>query len=158
MKIKRRLVRVEQWLGMRGPRSSRSWWRWSKTPAAAGDARHGLPRARAAGRGGDADAHGSDRQRDKAGAREGDRIAGTDQAAGQGDHREARSLLDEPDQDARRAALLGLSHIGPPAKSAAPGLVDKLTGLLNNLQEDDTLRTAAHSALKKIDPRTKLKN
>jgi hypothetical protein len=65
-------------------------------------------------------------------------------------------LLDEKDPGSRRAALLGLSHIGPRAKTAAPELVDKLTGILNNLEEEDTLRTAAHSALKKIDPRKKL--
>jgi len=68
------------------------------------------------------------------------------------------SLLDDPDQDARRAALLGLSKVGPKAKSFAPGLVERLTGILNNLKEEDTLRTAAHSALKKVDPRTKLQN
>lgn len=68
------------------------------------------------------------------------------------------SLLDDPDPDARRAALLGLSKVGPKAKSFAPGLVDRLTGILNNLKEEDTLRTAAHSALKKVDPRTKLQN
>ena len=66
------------------------------------------------------------------------------------------ALLDEPDQDCRRAALMALSHVGPEAKSAAPDLVDKLTGMLNDLKQDDTLRTAAHAALKKIDPRTKL--
>jgi hypothetical protein len=66
------------------------------------------------------------------------------------------ALLDDPDVGARRAALLALSHIGPPAKTAAPSLVQKLTGILNDPKADDTLRTAAHSALKKIEPRTTL--
>jgi hypothetical protein len=63
--------------------------------------------------------------------------------------------LDEEDFDTRKAALSGLGAIGPPAKAAAPAIVEKLTGLLNNLEEEDTIRTAAHAALKKIDPRTK---
>ncbi len=65
------------------------------------------------------------------------------------------ALLDEQDFETRKAALAGLGAIGPPAKAAVPSLVEKLTALLNNLQEDDTIRTAAHAALKKIDPRTK---
>ena len=65
------------------------------------------------------------------------------------------ALLDEQDFETRKAALSGLGAIGPPAKAAAPAIVEKLTGLLNNLEEEDTIRTAAHAALKKIDPRTK---
>jgi HEAT repeat protein len=66
------------------------------------------------------------------------------------------ALLDEPDFEARKAALAGLGAIGPPAKAAVPSIVEKLTALLNNLEEEDTIRTAAHAALKKIDARTKL--
>lgn len=67
-------------------------------------------------------------------------------------------ILDQTDFEDRKAALAGLTAIGPAAKTAVPSIVEKLTGLLNNLKEEDTLRTAAHKALKEVDPRRKLQN
>lgn len=68
------------------------------------------------------------------------------------------ALLDETDFETRKAALAGLSAIGPAAKAAVPSIVEKLTGILNSTADNDTIRTSAHSALKKIDPRKKLQN
>jgi hypothetical protein len=66
------------------------------------------------------------------------------------------AVLDEGDADGRKAALTGLAAIGPGAKQAQPALVARLTGILNDPQEDDTIRAAAHKALKAIDPRRAL--
>jgi HEAT repeat protein len=57
-------------------------------------------------------------------------------------------LLDEEDADLRRSAVGSLGRIGEPARRAAP----KLQEILNS-DADESLRGAAKTALKKIDPR-----
>jgi len=61
-------------------------------------------------------------------------------------------LVDDDDFETRKAAIAGLREVGPPARQAA----DKLQSLLNNPQEDDTIRSLAKAALKTVDPRTGL--
>ena len=63
------------------------------------------------------------------------------------------SLVDDEDFETRKAALGGLREVGPPAKSAS----GQLQSLLNDPQEDETIRSLAGAALKAIDPRTGLK-
>jgi HEAT repeat protein len=63
------------------------------------------------------------------------------------------SLLDDEDNEVRRSALGALGHIGQPAKQHEPQLVQKLTSILNDVNEDETVRSMAKDALKKIDPR-----
>lgn len=59
------------------------------------------------------------------------------------------ALVDEDDFDTRKVALGAITNIGPPAKSAVP----KLVSILNDVNEDETIRSLAKSALKKVDPR-----
>ena len=63
------------------------------------------------------------------------------------------ALMDNENYEIRKGAFRALSVIGPPAKQHDPQLVEKLTSTLNNLKEDETIRSLAHDALKKIDPR-----
>jgi hypothetical protein len=58
-------------------------------------------------------------------------------------------LIDDKDYDVRKAALLGLAFTGTAGKSAVP----KLMKTLNNTNEDETVRSLAKDALKKVDPR-----
>jgi hypothetical protein len=62
------------------------------------------------------------------------------------------AFVDDQDFETRKAALGGLKEIGPPANVAA----DKLQSLLNDPDEDETIRSLAKAALKAIDPRTGL--
>jgi len=66
--------------------------------------------------------------------------------------------LEHKDFDQRKAALTALATIGPAASKAEPKLVDKLTTLLNDTKQDETIRGLAKTALKKVDPRTGLQN
>ena len=68
------------------------------------------------------------------------------------------STVDSDDFDQRKAALTALANIGPAASKADPKLVDKLTVLLNDTKQDETLRGLARTTLKKVDPRTGLQN
>jgi len=68
------------------------------------------------------------------------------------------AAVDDKDFDQRKAALTALATIGPAASKADPKLVDKLTRLLNDTKQDETLRGLAHTTLKKVDPRTGLQN
>lgn len=61
-------------------------------------------------------------------------------------------LLDDQDFATRKAALGGLKDVGIPASRA----VDKLQAILNDPQEDETIRSLAKAALKAVDPRTGL--
>lgn len=61
-------------------------------------------------------------------------------------------LIDNKDFDTRKAALNALTEIGPAAKESVP----KLIAVRNDVKEDETIRALAHSALKKVDPRTGL--
>ena len=62
------------------------------------------------------------------------------------------SLVDNEDFESRKAALGALREVGPPAKRAA----GKLQSLLNDPQQDETIRSLAKAALKAVDPRTGL--
>lgn len=66
------------------------------------------------------------------------------------------AITDSDDFDQRKAALTALANIGPAASKADPKLVDKLTTLLNDTRQDETLRGLARTTLKKVDPRTGL--
>jgi HEAT repeat protein len=57
-------------------------------------------------------------------------------------------LLDDEDSNLRRSAVGSLGRIGKPAQRAAP----KLQEILNS-DADESLRGAAKTALKQIDPR-----
>jgi HEAT repeat protein len=59
-------------------------------------------------------------------------------------------LLDSTADRVRREAVFALANIGPAAKEAA---TEKLIAILNNPQENDTLRAAAKDALQKVNPR-----
>lgn len=59
------------------------------------------------------------------------------------------SLVDAKENDVRRVAINALASVGPPAKGAVP----KLTGILNDVNEDETIRSAAKAALRSVDPR-----
>ncbi len=63
------------------------------------------------------------------------------------------ALLDSEDYEIRKSAYRALAVVGPSAKKHDPQLVEKLTSVLNNVKEDETIRSLAHDALKKIDPR-----
>jgi HEAT repeat protein len=63
------------------------------------------------------------------------------------------ALLDDQDYEIRKGAFRAITVVGPPAKQHDPQLVEKLTNTLNDLKEDETIRSLAHDALKKIDPR-----
>jgi hypothetical protein len=62
-------------------------------------------------------------------------------------------LTSAENYEIRKGALRALAAIGPPAKEHDPQLVELLTTTFNNLSEDETVRSLAHDALKKIDPR-----
>jgi HEAT repeat protein len=62
------------------------------------------------------------------------------------------ALVEEQDFDTRKAALSGLKDVGVPAQAAA----DKLQAILNDSNEDETIRSLAKAALKAVDPRTGL--
>jgi HEAT repeats len=68
------------------------------------------------------------------------------------------SLMSSDDYEVRKGAFRALAVVGPPAKQHDPQLVDKLTSALNDVKEDETVRSLAHDALKKIDPRKGLMN
>lgn len=59
-------------------------------------------------------------------------------------------LVDHDEQRIRQEAILGLAAIGPAAQSAAE---ERLIQLLNDTNENETLRDAAKRALKKVAPR-----
>jgi HEAT repeat protein len=62
-------------------------------------------------------------------------------------------LINDQDYEIRKSALSALARIGPPARQHDPKLVEKLTSMLNNVNEDETVRSLAKDVLKKIDPR-----
>lgn len=64
------------------------------------------------------------------------------------------SLIDDSDYEQRKAALGALASIGKPAGQAK----DRLLAILNNTQEDETIRSLAKNALKAVDPRKGLMN
>jgi HEAT repeat protein len=64
------------------------------------------------------------------------------------------SLIDDPDYEQRKAALGALASIGKPAGQAK----DRLLAILNDTQEDETIRSLAKKALKAVDPRKGLMN
>ncbi|WP_425617932.1 HEAT repeat domain-containing protein [Anatilimnocola sp. NA78] len=59
------------------------------------------------------------------------------------------TLLDDKEYDIRKAALLGIAATD---KAGAPA-VSKLMDMLNDTKEDETIRSLAKVALKKVDPR-----
>lgn len=59
-------------------------------------------------------------------------------------------LMGSEDERVRLEAILSLSRIGPPAKDLC---VDKLIAVLNDENENETIRDAAKRALKKVNPR-----
>ncbi|HEX5105108.1 MAG TPA: HEAT repeat domain-containing protein [Pirellulaceae bacterium] len=63
------------------------------------------------------------------------------------------ALTHDDDYEIRKGAFRALTSIGPPAKEHDPQLVALLTSILNDVNEDETVRSLAHDALKKIDPR-----
>jgi HEAT repeat protein len=62
------------------------------------------------------------------------------------------SLVDDQDFATRKEALEGLADVGLPARQSA----EKLQSILNDPNEDETIRSLAKAALKKVDPRTGL--
>lgn len=68
------------------------------------------------------------------------------------------SSMGNEDYEIRKGAFRALAVVGPPAQQHDPQLVDKLTSVLNDVKEDETVRSLAHDALKKIDPRKGLMN
>jgi HEAT repeat protein len=59
-------------------------------------------------------------------------------------------LIGAEDERVRSVAILSLGDIGPPAKDMC---ADKLVAILNDAEENETLRDAAKRALKKVNPR-----
>ncbi len=59
-------------------------------------------------------------------------------------------LLDAEQERVRRETILALANIGPPAEAAC---AQRLIDLLNDTQENETLRDAAKRALEEISPR-----
>ena len=59
-------------------------------------------------------------------------------------------LLDAEQERVRREAILALANIGPPAEEACAG---RLIAILNDTQENETLRDAAKRALENVSPR-----
>jgi HEAT repeat protein len=68
------------------------------------------------------------------------------------------SLIDHEDYDVSKVALSALTRIGPPVKQHEPKIVELLIARLNDTNEDETVRSLAKEALKKIDPRRGLQN
>lgn len=66
------------------------------------------------------------------------------------------ALIDDEENEIRGGALRSLAAIGPAVKEHSPDIVEKLILLLNNVDEDETVRSQSKGALKKIDPRTGL--
>ncbi len=64
------------------------------------------------------------------------------------------SLIDDADYDQRKAALGALASLGKPAAKAK----DRLQEILNDTNEDETIRSLAKKALKDVDPRKGLMN
>ena len=64
------------------------------------------------------------------------------------------AFIDDSDLDQRKVSITALATIGPPAREAVP----KLIALLNDPQEDETIRSIAKQALKEVDPRKGLMN
>ncbi|HEX5033245.1 MAG TPA: HEAT repeat domain-containing protein, partial [bacterium] len=64
------------------------------------------------------------------------------------------SLIDDPDDEHRKAAIRALASIGKPAGAAK----DQLQAILNDTQEDETIRSLAKKALQEVDPRKGLMN
>jgi HEAT repeat protein len=62
-------------------------------------------------------------------------------------------LLGDSDNEIRRSALGALGHIGKPAQQYDAQIVEKLMAILNDVNEDETIRSMAKDALKKVDPR-----
>jgi HEAT repeat protein len=62
-------------------------------------------------------------------------------------------LLDAEDERLRLEAILALGNIGPPARDICG---DRLIGILNDMDENETLRDAAKRALKNVNPRRQL--
>lgn len=59
-------------------------------------------------------------------------------------------LMGSEDERARLEAILSLARVGPSAKDLC---ADKLIAVLNDEQENETIRDAAKRALKKVNPR-----
>ena len=59
------------------------------------------------------------------------------------------SLIDDKDFEHRKAAIGALASIGKPAAAAK----DRLQDILNDMNEDETIRGLAKKALKAVDPR-----
>jgi HEAT repeat protein len=68
------------------------------------------------------------------------------------------SLLEHEDYDVCKAALTGLKSIGPAVKEHEPEIVATLMAKLNDVNEDETVRSLTKQALMKIDPRRGLQN
>jgi len=67
-----------------------------------------------------------------------------------------QTLLDltgTEDERVRREAILALARIGPPAKDKC---AERLVAILNDENEEETIRDAAKRALKKVNPRRSL--
>lgn len=62
------------------------------------------------------------------------------------------ALVDDEDREVRRVAIAGLKNVGPPAKEATA----RLQAILNDVNEEETIRAAAKEALKSINPRRTL--
>ena len=63
-------------------------------------------------------------------------------------------LIDDPDYEHRKAAIGALASIGKPAAAAK----DRLQAILNDMKENETIRSLAKKALKEVDPRKGLMN
>lgn len=59
------------------------------------------------------------------------------------------SFIDDKEYDQRKAAIGALANIGKPAAAAK----DRLQDILNDVKEDETIRSLAKKALKEVDPR-----
>jgi hypothetical protein len=68
------------------------------------------------------------------------------------------ALTGNEDYEIRKGAFRALGTLGPSAKQHDPQLVEKLQSVLNDVKEDETIRSLAHDALKKVDPRKGLMN
>jgi hypothetical protein len=67
-------------------------------------------------------------------------------------------LLEDDDYDIRKGSLSSLAAIGPAVKEHDATIVEKLIAILNDGNEDETIRSLAKDALKKVDPRRGLMN
>lgn len=62
------------------------------------------------------------------------------------------ALLDSPEQRLRQEAILALANVGEPAEKQC---TDRLLAILNDTSEPESLRSAAKTALKQVNPRRK---